>query len=460
MRNSHVDVPALERKLFLDAAARGAQYLEGIRLRSVAPSPGAVRQLARLGGPTPIDGETPETILALLDDIGSAGTVANAGGRYFGFVNGGALPVARAANVLAAAWDQNAGLRVMSPTAAVLEEIALRWIVEMLGLPASTGGGFVTCATMASFTCLAAARHALLARADWDVEAKGLFGAPELTVVVGEEVHVSVLKALAMLGLGRERVLIVPTDGRGCMRADRLPPLGERTIVCVQAGNVNTGSFDPFETICDAAARAGAWVHVDGAFGLWAAVSDEHRDDTRGLSRADSWATDAHKWLNCPYDCGLALLRDVNALRRAMQLQAAYLTPDVGREPMHHTPDASRRARGIEVWAALRSLGRNGVAALVERTCRHARRFAEGLRAAGFSVLNEVNLNQVLVSFGSDEVTQRVAEAVQRGGTCWCGTTVWQGRRAMRISVSSWATTPEDVEASLVAMIEAARIAR
>jgi glutamate/tyrosine decarboxylase-like PLP-dependent enzyme len=366
------------------------------------------------------------------------------------------LPIARAANVLAAAWDQNGALRVMSPVAARLEEIALRWMLELLALPASSSGGFVTGATMASFTCLASARHALLERAGWDVEARGLFGAPELTVVVSDEVHVSVLKALALLGLGRDRVTRVPTDGQGRMRADRLPALDPRTIVCTQAGNVNTGTFDPFEAVCAAAARRGAWVHVDGAFGLWAAASPEHRVQVRGMSAADSWAADAHKWLNVPYDCGLAFVRHAEAHRQTMQLQAAYLVPDAGREPMFWTPEASRRARGVEVWAALRGLGQEGLAELIARTCRHARRLAEGVRQAGYHVLNEVGLNQVLVSFGSGEATRRVTEALQREGTCWCGATEWQGHTAMRISVSSWATTGDDVERALAAMIAVA----
>ena len=445
-----------ERALFLDAASRGAAYLDGVRERSVAPTAAAVAQLSGLDGPLPITGTDPEAVLALLDEVGSPGTVANAGGRYFGFVNGGALPIARAATVLAAAWDQNGALRVMSPVAARLEEIALRWMLELLALPASSSGGFVTGATMASFTCLASARHALLERAGWDVEARGLFGAPELTVVVSDEVHVSVLKALALLGLGRDRVTRVPTDGQGRMRADRLPALDPRTIVCTQAGNVNTGSFDPFEAVCAAAARRGAWVHVDGAFGLWAAVSPEHRVQVRGMSAADSWAADAHKWLNVPYDCGLAFVRHAEAHRQTMQLQAAYLVPDAGREPMFWTPEASRRARGVEVWAALRGLGQEGLAELIARTCRHARRLAEGVRQAGYHVLNEVGQNQVLVSFGSGEATRRVTEALQREGTCWCGATEWQGHTAMRISVSSWATTGDDVERALAAMIAVA----
>jgi glutamate/tyrosine decarboxylase-like PLP-dependent enzyme len=447
-----------EQELFLDAAARGAKYLSGVRDRSVAPDARAVERLLQLGGPLGAQGMDGSAVLALLDEVGSPATIANSGGRYFGYVNGGALPAARAANVLSLAWDQNAAMRVMSPTAAVLEDIAGGWLLELLGLPATSSFAFVSGATMASFTALAAARHALLSRAGWDVENMGLFDAPRLKLVVGEEVHVSVLKALGLLGLGRDRVIRVPSDGQGRMRHEGLPPLDEFTIVCTQAGNVNSGSFDPFEEICDRAARARAWVHVDGAFGLWAAASPSLAPLTRGVSKADSWATDAHKWLNVPYDCGLVFVRDAEAHQRAMQLQpAAYLSPAALREAAQLVPEASRRARAVEVWAALRSLGREGLADMIMRTCAHARRFAAGLAGAGFEILNEVPINQVLVSFGGDDTTRRVIEGVQRDGTSWCGGTVWKGRAAMRISVSSWATTVDDVERSLAAMISIAR---
>ena len=445
-----------ERTLFLEAASRAAAYLEGIRTRAVAPRDEAVGRLDELGGSLPPEGLDPAAVLNLLDDIGSPATVANAGGRYFGFVNGGALPIARAANVLAVAWDQNAALRIMSPTAAALEDIALRWLLEMLALPASSGGAFVTGATMASFCCLAAARHALLERAGWDVEAEGLCGAPPLTIVVGEEIHVSVLKALTLLGLGRNRVQTVETDNQGRMRADRMPRFNLSTIVCAQAGNVNTGAFDPFLDICAAARESGAWVHIDGAFGLWAAASGDHTDVVGGMSDAHSWATDAHKWLNVPYDCGLAFVRDAEALRRSMAIQAPYLVPDVAREPMQWTPEASRRARGVEVWAALKSLGRQGVANMIRRSCQQARRFAAGFRKAGYTVLNDVVLNQVLVSFKTDAHTRAVVERVQRDGACWCGSTFWRGHLAMRVSVSSWATTDDDVERSLTAILKVA----
>jgi glutamate/tyrosine decarboxylase-like PLP-dependent enzyme len=297
-----------------------------------------------------------------------------------------------------------------------------------------------------------------LERAGWNVEADGLFGAPPVTVVVGAEVHVSLIKALGILGFGRSRVIKVPVDGQGRMRADALPPLSGPTIVCLQAGNVNTGAFDPFGEIIPRAHEAGAWVHVDGAFGLWAAGVPSLAHHTAGLAEADSWATDAHKWLNVPYDSGLAFVSEPHALRAAMAVTAEYLpTDDPYRNPADYTPELSRRARGVEVWAGLRTLGCQGVVDLVERTCRHARRFADGLRSAGFQVLNDVVLNQVLVSFGDAERTRRVIAGIQADGTCWAGGTVWQGQTAMRISVSSWATTEEDVERSLEAMIRVAK---
>jgi glutamate/tyrosine decarboxylase-like PLP-dependent enzyme len=438
------------------AAERGICYREDIGGRRVAPLSEAVERLAALGGPLPETPQPPEDVFALLDTIGSPATVASAGGRYFGFVTGSSLPVTVAVNWLAAAWDQNSGLYVMSPVAAKLEQIALDWLLDALGLPADAGGAFVTGATMANFTGLAAARHAVLRRVGWDVEADGLFGAPPITVVVGAEAHTTLLKALSMLGLGRSRVVTVPVDGQGRMRSDALPAISGPAIVCVQAGNVNTGAFDPAGEILPWARRAGAWVHVDGAFGLWAAVAPHRESLVAEFAGADSWATDAHKWLNTPYDSGLAFVRDADALRRAMAATAAYLPTADQRDPMHYTPESSRRARGVEIWAALRTLGRAGLADLVERCCRHASRFAEGLQAAGYSVLNEVGLNQVLVAFGDDETTRRVIDAVQRDGVCWCGGTVWQGRAAMRISVSSWVTTDDDVERSLAAIIRIA----
>jgi len=443
--------------LLHNAAERGISYLQRLDNRGVAPSPEAVAGLAHLGGALPEHPSDPAEVLALLDRYGSPATVASAGGRYFGFVTGGSLPAAVAANWLAGAWDQNAGLAVMSPVASAVETIALGWLTELLGLPAGCGGGFVTGTTTGNLMAIAAARHALLARAGWDVEARGLFGAPPFSVVVSDEVHFSDLKALALLGLGRERIIRVATDRQGRMRPDALPRFDGPAIVLIQAGNVNTGSFDPAAPIVEWAHDAGAWVHVDGAFGLWAAASPQYRQLCEGVGAADSWATDGHKWLNVPYDCGIVFVRDPAHLQAAGVSGAPYLPDASVREPFHWTPEASRRARGIEAWAALRSLGRSGVAELVERCCRLARRFADGLGEAGFDVLNDVVLNQVLVSFGDAPTTRRVMAAVQSEGTCWCGGTIWQGHTAMRISVSSWATTEADVDRSVEAIVRVAR---
>jgi glutamate/tyrosine decarboxylase-like PLP-dependent enzyme len=439
-----------------DAAKRASLYLESLGNRAVAPRKEALAALARFDQAFPDHVSSAETVLAELDEIGSPATMASAGGRFFGFVTGGSLPVTVAANWLATAWDQNASFVISAPANAALEEVSLRWLKEIFRLPSDCAAGFVTCATAANFSALAAARHELLARVGWNVEAWGLFGAPPLTVVVGEEVHASVQKALSLVGFGRDRVVRVPVDAEGRMRFDAFPRVDDRTIVCVQAGGVNTGAFDPIEEICARSHAAGAWVHVDGAFGMWAAASPGRAHLVRGVEDADSWATDAHKWLNVPYDSGLVFTRHADALRKSMSTYGSYLAQDEERIPYQYTPDFSRRARGVEVWAALRQLGRQGLADLIGRTCRYASRFAEGLRAAGHQVLNEVVLNQVLVSFGSAARTREVIDRVQRDGTCWCGGTVWQGHTAMRMSVSSWATTEADVERSLAAILRLA----
>lgn len=439
------------------AADRAIQYTNAVRQRRVAPGPGEVGALEKFHEPFPAGSTDAQRVVAMLDEFGSPATVASAGGRYFGFVIGGAVPAALGANWLAGAWDQDAALRVMSPIAAELEEVVLGWVREALRLPESCEGGLLTCATAANFTGLVTARCALLRKAGWNVVDDGMFGAPPIEVVVGAEVHASVLKALSLAGFGKKRVTMVEADGQGRMRAEKLPKLRERAIVCIQAGNVNTGAFDPAEEICTRAREEGAWVHVDGAFGLWAGLSPKYEHLTRGFALADSWATDAHKWPNVNYDSGIVMVRDGKALREAMTVNAAYLAPGARREPMNHTPDSSRRARGVELWAALKSLGRAGLRDLVERTCALAKRFEAGLRGAGFQVLNEVVINQVLVSFGSAEVTREVIRRIQEEGTCWCGITEWHGHTAMRISVSSWVTTEEDVDRSLEAMVRIAR---
>jgi glutamate/tyrosine decarboxylase-like PLP-dependent enzyme len=443
-------------ELLAQAAQRAANYVESISERNVGPSGEALERVKNFREPFPDRTCPPEEVLRTLDEYGSPATVASTGRRYFGYVVGGSLPAVTAASWLASAWDQVAGLRVMSPVAAELEDVVLDWIYDVLGLPQDCEGGLVTCATMANFTALAAARYKLLKKQGWNVMEDGLFGAPPIEVVVGEEVHASVLKALNLVGFGRKRVTTVEVDGQGRMRPDRFPRLSGPSIVCIQAGNVNTGAFDPAEEICALAHQQSAWVHVDGAFGLWAHASPKYGHLTKGFEAADSWATDAHKWPNVNYDSGIVIVRDGMALRSAMAMTAAYLEPGAHREPMHHTPEASRRARGVELWAALKSLGREGLRDLIERTCGHAKMFAEGLKSAGFEVLNDIVLNQVLVSFGSAETTLEVVRRVQQEGTCWCGSTVWQGRTAMRISVSSWATSTPDVEQSLDAIIRLA----
>jgi glutamate/tyrosine decarboxylase-like PLP-dependent enzyme len=445
------------REILNDSAERAMAYLESINERKVAPDPQAVEKLKELEQPLGEGPTDPHEVLAILDNYVSPATLATTGGRFFGFVIGGAYPVTVGANWMAAAWDQNTGLYEATPGTAYIEELALKWLLDLFELPADSGGTFVTGATVANLCGLATGRHVVLERAGWDVEGDGLFNAPPITVIIGAEAHPVLFKSLGLLGLGRKRVVRIPTDQQGRMRADMLPPMGGPTLVCLQAGNLNTGAFDPFEEIIPRVHEAGGWVHVDGAFGLWAAVSPKHKYLTAGMTAADSLATDGHKYLNVPYDSGFALIRHPDALRSAMAITAEYLpTESEFRNPSDYTPELSRRARGIEIWAALKYLGKDGLTRLVDDTCRHARRFAEGLSAAGYEILNEVVLNQVLVSFGEPEKTRQIITDIQEDGTCWMGGTEWQGRTAMRISVSSWATTDEDVERSLEAIVKIA----
>jgi glutamate/tyrosine decarboxylase-like PLP-dependent enzyme len=408
--------------------------------------------VAALDEPLPENGQDDVEVLEHLVATAGPGIVANPGPRYFGFVTGGALPAALGADWLTSAWDQNAFSRVSSPGAAAIEAVAERWVLEALGLPSTAAVGFATGATTSNFTCIAAARHALLARAGWDVEQQGLAGAPPIRVIVGEHVHASLLVALRYAGLGAPAT-IVPADEQGAMRADELEVGDGPTLICAQAGEVGSGASDPLEAI--AAAKGDAWLHVDGAFGLWAAASPKHRHLVSGAEKADSWAVDAHKWLNVPYDGGLAIVSDPTALKAAMGVRASYLPDTEGREPVDHVPEMSRRARAIPVYAALRSLGRTGLAELVERNCALARRLAAAMDGVA-EVLNEVVLNQVLLRFDDDATTQRVIESVQRGGEAWLGGTVWHGRAAVRVSVSNWSTTEDDID-RLAAALKAAR---
>jgi glutamate/tyrosine decarboxylase-like PLP-dependent enzyme len=447
----------LVRSLLADTLERSCRYLDGLTTRRVSPSPEAVRALAAFDVPLQAEPIAAAEVIRELDELGSDATMAMAGPRFFGFVIGGSLPAALAANWLATAWDQNTGLYNATPSTSHIEHVALTWLLDVLRLPAECAGAFVTGTTVAHITALAAARHAVLAKCGWDVEADGLFGAPDITVITSAEAHPTLFKALGVVGLGRNRVVRVPVDAQGRMRSDALPRISGPTIVCTQAGNVNTGACDPLGEIGRHAREAGAWVHVDGAFGLWARVAPSRAHLVEGVEHADSWATDGHKWLNVPYDSGIAFVRDGDALRRSMAVTAEYLpTKTPNRNPSDYTPELSRRGRGVDVWAALRSLGRLGLTELVERNCAQAGRFADAFRAAGLTVLNDVVLNQVLVQFGGAEHTRRVIAAIQDDGTMWAGETVWQGKTAMRISVSCWATTDADVEACIAAAVRIA----
>jgi glutamate/tyrosine decarboxylase-like PLP-dependent enzyme len=457
-----------DRRLLQRTLDHAVGYLESLAARPVGSSATKESLHATLGGSLPDEGiDAPDVIDALARGA-DRGLVASAGPRYFGFVIGGSLPASLAADWLTSTWDQNACLFVMSPAASVIEEIAASWILDLLGLPAGASVGFVTGATMANFTALAAARHEVMRRAGWDVEANGLIGAPPVHIVAGDETHVTIFAALRMLGLGANRVRRVPADDQGRMRAaelrETLSGLSGPMIVCAQAGNVNTGAFDPFGEVIAAAHERGAWLHVDGAFGLWAAAAPSLRERTRGVDRADSWAVDAHKWLNVPYDSGLAIVAHPAAHRASMSGTASYLTQAAGseRDPFDWTPEFSRRARGVAIYAALRSLGRRGVAELIERSCRLARLVAERLaEAPNVQILNEVILNQVLVRFtppagDADVFTREVITHVQQDGTCWLGGTTWHGRAAMRISVSGWSTSEDDMQRTAEAILTAA----
>jgi glutamate/tyrosine decarboxylase-like PLP-dependent enzyme len=442
------------------AAELGLEYLAGLDERRVGARSDAADLVERLGGPVPEGSTDPVQVVEDLAAAADPGIVASLGPRYFGFVIGGQLPAAAAADWLTTAWGQNAALHALSPAAAAAEEVAGRWMIELLGLPSGASVGLPTGAGLGNAIGLAAARHAVLARAGWDVESRGLYGAPEITVVVGDEAHATLLTALQYLGLGRDRVVRVPADDQGRMRADAFAQAAAAIdgplIAALQAGNVNTGAFDPAGAIADALdGHPNAWIHVDGAFGLWAAVSPELRHLVAGVERADSWSTDAHKWLNVGYDCGFVAVRDPEAHRAAMATSASYLMRSEQRENWEWTVDSSRRARGFVLYAAIRSLGREGIRALVERCCALARHMADRLREAdGVEVLNDVVLNQVLVRFGdSDERTREVIAAVQADGTAWMGGTTWQGRAAMRISVSNWSTTEADADRSVEAIL-------
>ena len=448
----------------LDAAVRHAHsFLSSLDGRPVNARMDASGVRSALSVPLPERGEEPAAVIDALAAGAEPGLVATAGPRYFGFVTGGAMPAALAADWLVSAWDQNAAFHAMSPAAAAIEEVTSEWVLDLLGLPVTAGVGFVTGGQGANTTCLAAARHAVLARAGWNVEADGLIGAPPVRIVCGEQAHATVYTALRQLGLGAGTPVRVEADEQGRMKpaalADALGEGSGPAIVCAQAGNVATGAFDAFEPIADLCSARGAWLHVDGAFGLWAAAAPETRHLTRGVERADSWAVDAHKWLNVPYDSAMAIVADADAHVAAMGLAGPYLVADPGqRDGTNYVPESSRRARAVPVYAALRSLGRAGVAELVRRNCAQARRMARRLAEIdGATVLNDVVLNQVLVRLpGGDDANRSAVAAVQRDGTCWLAGTVWNGEYVLRVSVCNWSTTDDDVDRSAQAIARAA----
>ena len=439
------------------AAEHAREYLDGVGGRSVQPSPTAVAGLSKLAHSLPQQGTDAIEVLDRLHEVGSPATVLSNSPRFFGFVAGGTLPVTIGANWLATAWDQLANMRVTSPIACALEDVTSAWIIDLLDLPSDTNCAFTTGTTTSDIVALAGARHAVLARHGWDVAQNGLFGAPPVRVFVAEEVHTTVIRALRILGIGESQITRLKCDNQGRISpGDFVPSPVEPTIMCLQAGNVNTGAFDPFDELIPTARRANAWTHVDGAFGIWAAASQHYSHLTRGMALADSWACDAHKWLNVPYDSGIALFRDSEAVRESLRLSAAYLIQDRS-DPMALTLEASRRARGIEVWAALAYLGRSGVARLVDQSCKLADAFAQELSRRGYEILNDVVLNQVLVSLGSDEVTRSTIEWLRSEGTAWFSGTDWNGRAAMRISVSCWSTTAADIDRSADAVDRAVK---
>jgi len=443
-------------ELLQETARRAIRYRRELVTGPIRPEPTA--DLTALGGDFP-DGPTdPREVLELMDEVGTPATMGFSSPRFYGWVIGGVHPVALAADWMVSAWDQPTYAAEASPATVTMEASAIRWIKEAAGLPESSWGVFVTGTTVGHIVSLAAARSAVLAAEGWDATGQGLFGAPPITVVVGEEVHPSLIKALGVVGLGRDRVIRVPVDDQGRMRADAFPDISPPDIVCVQAGNVNTGSFDPMDEIVPKAKESGAWVHVDGAFGFWAAASPRLAHLTTGMELADSWATDAHKYLNVAYDAGLALVRNPSDLERLMSVNAAYLIEGhIGEDPGLYAPEMSRRARGVPTWAVLKSLGRSGLTEMIDRSAEMARRFADGMRDAGYTILNEVVLNQVLVDFGDPEKTLRVVQQVQADGTMFAGPTVWQAQTAMRISVSNYGTTKTEIDQSIVAVLKAAK---
>jgi len=432
--------------LFEKAKEYAYEYLDNIKDMEVFPCQDSLSMLDKFSEPMPASPGIPQEIIKLLHEVGSKATVAQTGGKYFGFVNGGVTPVALAAKWLADVWDQNSALYVMSPISSKLEELCEKWIVELLGLKEDTAAGFVSGSSTAIICGLAAARNDLLLRQGWDVTEKGLFGAPHIRVVIGQQAHSSVWKALSILGIGKGNVTIVPTDERGRMRADALPQLDRNTLVILQAGNVNGGAFDPINEICDIANKANAWVHIDGAFGLWAAACEKTRYLTKGIEKADSWSVDAHKTLNAPYDCGIVLCKKRSALLNTLQAAGSYLQYSENRDGMLYTTEMSRRARSIELWATLKYFGKSGIDALINHLCDMTELFANGLKEKGFIIENEIVFNQILVRCENEYQTTELLKKIQSSRVCWCGGAMWENKPVIRISVCSWQTTEVEIK--------------
>jgi glutamate/tyrosine decarboxylase-like PLP-dependent enzyme len=447
--------PASFSSLLDQARQFAGEYIDSLEQRPVFPAEASLQAMNKLDEPLPDTSSDPVAVLKQLHEIGSHAAVTQTAGRYFGFVNGGMLPVSLAAKWLGDVWDQNTAHYVMSPINSRLEEICERWIVSLFRLPDQTAAGFVSGTTIANFSGLCAGRNELLRRRGWDVAKKGLYGAPRIRVVVGADAHAAVYKSISMLGLGFDNVEIVPSDDQGRMRPDQMPNLGEGALVIAQVGNVNSGAIDPVSAICESAHAAGSWVHVDGAFGLWARMVPSLRDVCDGIEKADSWSVDAHKTLNVPYDSGMILCRHREALMNAFKASASYFQWSEHRDGMNFRPSMSSRARAIEVWAVLKTLGREGVQRLVEQLCENAREFARRLSDQEFQIHNEVIFNQMLVSCGDDDLTKATLQNIQRSGECWCGGSTWHGKAVIRISVCDWATTAKEIERSVRAFITA-----
>ena len=441
--------------LFEHAKSYAFDYMNSVHQRPVFPTESAINNLDVFDEPFPEKPCDPDKILRLLHEKGSPATTAQTGSRYFGFVNGGAVPTALAAKWLSDIWDQNSALYIMSPIVSQLEAVCENWLIDLFGLPSETVAGFVSGTSVATICGLAAARNEILNHLDWDLNLKGLFGAPEIRIVLGEQAHSSIFKALSLLGFGEEHVERVPVDDQGRLIVDLMPKLDDKTVVIVQAGNVNSGAFDPIDKICDRAIKTGAWVHVDGAFGLWSAASNRKRHLTKGIEKANSWSVDAHKTLNAPYDCGIILCKNRKSFASAMQAKGSYIQYSDNRDGMLYTPEMSRRARAVELWATIKSLGKSGIQKLVDGLCDNAQYFAEQLHKQDFTILNDVVFNQVLVSCDTPEQTKTTLANIQESDECWCGGAVWNKKPVIRISVCSWATTTEDIDRSVKAFVNA-----